>query len=343
MLHRIQPVAIGAGAVENPAPGADEQGVHILGKRVAHVVFAIAESPARRLPRGVRAIKSAIGEGLARFTHIVLAVGIRIHPVEAPISCRVRHTRHADVLPRLLVCESVGRERPARVGHRERQIRIEVKLGIARLPDVGNFRNVVTFVRPVVGVRRLDGYVDQVRKPEILHLPRIVPVARVVPLSVESILRPAQVEILWHEPRINVDRGARVVARDVERVVIHDIVEIHAQPQPMRRLQHQLQIRLRAIARPHASPLIFAAQIEAVPHIVSHRQPARALRRRRHPQRVVARLCHLRQPRRDFPPVAVEILQHRLTSGRDGCEQQGEQSTPESGFYKHTGKRPRAG
>ena len=66
---------------------------------------------------------------------------------------------------------------------------------------------IVSLVGPEIGVGRFVGDVDEIGEAEVLHLPGVAPVARVVPLSVEALGGDPEVEVLRHHAGIDVDGG----------------------------------------------------------------------------------------------------------------------------------------
>ena len=212
------------------------------------------------------------------------------------------------------------RDSVARAKAHIRSVRqVAVIFRVLRIAHKLDFRRGTPLGEPEVFVRRawLLRDVNEVRETEMLHLPRAAIVARVIPFSVKPILRDPQVKILRHESGVDVHRRALVEARHVERAMIHHIVEIHADTETVCRLDEPQQIRLRAVARAHRAALILRAEIERIKHVVAHAQPAAALRRRRHPDRAIARLREFRHLERDLAPARVEILQQRLRAHRD--------------------------
>jgi hypothetical protein len=81
-------------------------------------------------------------------------------------------------------------------------------------------------------------------------------------------------EILRHHAWVEIDRRVLIEARHVKGAVIHDVVEIHANPKPMRRLHQPHQLRLRPIPRPHRVPLILTTPDQTGP---TNHTPPKAL------------------------------------------------------------------
>ena len=279
MLYGIQAVTIRLRPIGLPAKRANQHRVHVLRNRISHVVFPVTKSPRRGVPTGRERVHARVRKRLARLPGIVLTVAVRVRPVKASVPRTV--ARDADILERLLVRERIHRHIHATAAQRLRQVCIHVILRIVRMPRKCELRHVVAFVETVVGIRRLVRDVDEVGKPEILNLPRAVPVPRVVPFPVKSILRFPKVKILRHKSGIHINGRRLVVARNIERIVVHDIVEIHADAEAVRERDQLKQFRLRSIKRTHGSPLILRSKIKAVPQIITYAEATRALARRR--------------------------------------------------------------
>ena len=147
---------------------------------------------------------------------------------------------------------------------------------IVRLAQKFFLRKSRAFAGTEVFVRgtRLLRDVDKIGEAEMLNLPRTVPVARVVPFPVVTLGGEAQMEILGQKSGIDVDRRAGVVTRHVERIVVHDRVEINADAETVRGFDEPQQLGLRAVARAHRAALIFSTEVEPVEQIVADRQPA---------------------------------------------------------------------
>ena len=122
VLDRIEAKAVAARLIDRPADRADEHRIHILRDGIAHVVAPVAKTPRRGLTRGVGRIDARVRECLARFSDVVLAIPVRIRPVEAPVPVRIHE--------RLLVRERV-KDHAVRVGHAG-QIVIRIKRRLAR-------------------------------------------------------------------------------------------------------------------------------------------------------------------------------------------------------------------
>ena len=145
------------------------------------------------------------------------------------------------------------------------------------------------FTRSEIGVRRLVGNIDEIRKSQVLHLPSAPPIARVVPFAVKSILSFSQMKILRHHTRVKfrltLPACWRVFAepRYVECSMVHDIVKIHTNTKTVGDFDHLNQLCLCAIARAHGIALVFGTKIKGIPQIISDRQSTTTLRRRRQP------------------------------------------------------------
>ena len=129
--------------------------------------------------------------------------------------------------------------------------------------------------------------VDEVGQAEVLHLPGAAPIARVVPFAVKAILGFAQVEIFGHHAGIKfclslaAGRRVLVVTRDIERPVVHDVVEIDADAEAVCHFHHVLQIRLGAVAGAHRVALVFLPEVARITQIVADGQATRAFGRGR--------------------------------------------------------------
>ena len=164
--------------------------------------------------------------------------------------------------------------------------------------------------------------VDQVGQPQVLHLPGAAPIAGVVPLAVESIFGFPEVEILRHHAGIELglpfasDRGVLIEAGDVEGPVVHDVVEVDPDPEPVRHFHHVPQLGFGAVAGAHRVALVLRSEVEGVPEIIADGQPAGGFGRGRQPEGVVAGLGQLGHFPRHLRPGDVEKLEHRLGVGR---------------------------
>ena len=163
---------------------------------------------------------------------------------------------------------------------------IAVVLRVVRLPDKFDLGKGRSFgeTEILVGCSRLLGQIDQIGEVPVLHLPGVVPIGDVVPFPIEPFLRHAQVKVFRDQAGINIDRRRCVVARHIERIVIHHVVEIDADAEAMGGFDQAHEIRFRAITGAHRAALIFAAQIKAIPNIITDGKPAAAFGRRRQPE-----------------------------------------------------------
>ena len=337
---------------------AEQQGVvaRDLGVEVAVPVVAPVAEPARDVVLPLRVAAVAIRAGVAvvgpeeivrHMLHRVQAQAVqlgRLHdPARAPVQVgphvflkEVRIGRdhaggQAVALAEADVEVGVGVARPVvGVPQGGRHIGVRhavVELGEGGMPDEARLGAPRSLGQAVVLVGRLVREVDQVGQAQVHDLPGVGPVARVVPLAVEAVLRPPQVEILRHQAGINIHRRVLVVGGNVEGAVVHDVVRVHAEAEPVRRLHHVQQLGLRAVARGHRAALAAPAQIEGIEKVVADRQPAAALGRGWNPQRGVAGLGQLRHLVRQVAPAGVEDLQHDLGRGRAHRPQQPQQQT----------------
>ncbi len=200
---------------------------------------------------------------------------------------------------------------------------VVVLLGAVEVADEGVFRMGLALAPAEVGVGRFVRDVDEVGKAEVLHLPRIVPIPRVVPLAVKAVLGFAQVEVLRHHARIKLGfvlaagRRGFIEARDVEGPVVHDVVEIDADAEAVRHFHHVLQVGFGAVAGADRAALVFLPEVERIPHVVADGESTGAFGRRRQPERAVARLGQLGHLAGDLGVGNVEELEQPLgTRGR---------------------------
>ena len=176
-----------------------------------------------------------------------------------------------------------------------------------------------------VGVRRLVCDIDQVGKSEVLHLPSAAPVPRIVPFAVETVLGHPQVEIFRHHAGIKLGlifaagRGGFIESGNVKGPVVHDVVEVDADAEAVRRFHHVLQVGLGAVTRADRVALVLLPEVERIPHVVADRKAAGSLGRWRKPKRTVARLGQLGHFAGDLGVRDVEELKQPL--GACGGEQ----------------------
>ena len=262
-----------------------------------------------------------------------------LHRVEAePVSLRAvdEPSDVPDEIRSDILFESVGIRRhvggsdisktdvgPAAVG--------AVILGVIGVPDKRIFCMRGPLGCPEIRIRRLLRDVDQVSESKVLDLPLRPPIARVVPFAIESVGCHPEMKILGHHAGINVDRRVLIITRNIKRPVVHDSVEIHADPEPVRDFDQLEQLRLRPVSRPHRTPLILASQVKWIPQIISHRQPSAAFCRRRKPHRRVTGLRELRHLPRDLRPARIKKLEKRLRMHMPATEHQKQKtcSSPE--------------
>ncbi|OQA29469.1 MAG: hypothetical protein BWY59_00286 [Verrucomicrobia bacterium ADurb.Bin345] len=207
---------------------------------------------------------------------------------------------------------------------------IVVILRIVRMAEERDLRMAVAFVAAEVAVGRFVRDVNQVRKVPHLDFPRAAPVHRVVPLPIETVFGFAQVEVLGEHAGIDVHRRVLVPARHVERAVVHDVVEVHAHPEAVRRADQAEQFFFGSVTRLDGIPLVLAAEVEGVPEVITHRKPAAGLLRRRQPQRVVADFRQLGDLLGDLVPRVVEELEDDLGRRRHGYQEGGQESEIEN-------------
>ncbi len=122
-------------------------------------------------------------------------------------------------------------------------------------------------------------------------------------------------KILGQHPGIKVDGSRRAVPRHVETPVVHDVVEVDADAEAVRRLDQPQQVGFRPVEGGDGALLVLAAEVERVENVVADRKAATGFGRRRNPDGIVPGLGEFRHLRGDFVPGRVEILQHRLRPG----------------------------
>ena len=121
-----------------------------------------------------------------------------------------------------------------------------------------------------------------------------------------------EVKILGQHVGVKGDRRIGVAARHPERIVIHHIVEIDADAEPVRGLHQLQQFMLGAIPGGDGAVLVLIAQIEPIVQVVAHRPLAACLVRNRDVNRAIPDLCHVRHPLGNFPPGRAEPLHAHL-------------------------------
>ena len=198
-----------------------------------------------------------------------------------------------------------------------------VLLGAVEVADKAVFGMGHPLARPEVQV--VAGFlrdVDEVGQAEVLHLPGAAPIARIVPFAVKAVLGFAQVKILGHHAGIKfclslaAGRRVLVVTRDIERPVVHDVVEIDADAEAVCHFHHVQQFGLGAVAGAHGVALVFLPEVVRIPQIVTNRESSRAFGRRRQPERTVTRLGQLGHLPGDLVVRDVEELEQTLGAGR---------------------------
>ena len=206
-----------------------------------------------------------------------------------------------------------------------------VEFRVVRMAHEGNLGMGVAFGGAEVGVGRFMGDVDEAREVLVLHLPGVAPVFRVVPRAVETVFRRPQVEIFRQHAGIDVDRRVLVVAGNVERAVVHDVVEVDPQAEAVGRVDQPQQFFLGAVARAAAGALRIAAEVEGIPQVVAHGEIAAGLLRRRQPKRGEAVFGDFGNLGVDLLPAHVEELEHDFRAGaRDGQRRQEESDAQDS-------------
>ena len=250
--------------------------------------------------------------------HRIEAQAIRLGPIHHPSGRSVQEILH--IFP---IKSGVGGQHLCRnaISRSETDVgpvrQVAVIFGIVRLPNELNLGKSRAFRRAkvLIGRARLLRQVDQIGKVTMLDLPGIVPVRDVIPFPIEPFLGQTEMEILRHQSGISVDRSRGVISGNVKRVVIHDVVEVNANPKAMRDFDEANQVRFRSIARADRAALILAAEIKSIPQIIANGKAATSFGRRREPERIVTGLGQLRHFQGDFVPVGIEILEHRFAAG----------------------------
>ena len=313
VLHGIQPEAVRAGLVREPADGAEQQAVDVLRDGIAHVVLAVAAAPGCGAVVRPAGIDAGIGERLARLARVVLAVGVRIGPVEAAVAVQI--------LERFLVREREDDGGRAAIDHLDGQVGVEVVFRMAGVADPGPFRVMIALAVAEAGVvvaLLRDVLAERIA---VQHLPLVGPVRPAV-VFVGGFRRALEVEILRHEP-VGLQR-ARRAGRHRAAVVRHDVVEIDAQAEAMRHFDEVEQFGFRPVLGGDGAVLVLGAQVEAVVAIEAHGQSAAGLERRRQPQRRVARFGQFGNPAGQFRPARVEVLEDHF-AGRNRARRQNRQ------------------
>ena len=142
----------------------------------------------------------------------------------------------------------------------------------------------------------------------------VVPILDVRPVPVPA-AGGLQVEILRPQPGKEIGRRIDVVAGHHPFAVIHHVVEIDANPEPVRRLDHLQQFRLRAVLRGDGAVLVLVPQIKRIEKIIAHRQRAAALGGLGQPEAGVAGLGQFGHLLGQVGPLHLEQLEHRLAAG----------------------------
>ena len=152
---------------------------------------------------------------------------------------------------------------PKRLGHVGVRHAV-IELGIVRMSHETGFGIIIPLVQTEVVVGRFVGDVDQVGKSQVLHLPGARPVPAVVPFPVEAVLGHAEMEILRQHAGIHIHRGAFIVTGDIERPVVHDVVQIDPDAEPVGHFDQIQQFGFRAVPGGHRTPLVPPAEIKGI-------------------------------------------------------------------------------
>ena len=237
---------------------------------------------------------------------------IQSEPVALRLAQQPRHRAH-QIRPRVLRHGITVRAVEAMQSSRQRrQGRVHVVIAVVRMPDEERAARRAAVARAEVDVRIFLRDVHQTGERIVLHLVGVVEVSDVVPAPVKRPGHDPQMKIPRHHARIVIRRRVPVVARHGEAAMVHDVVEVHAQPEAMGQFHGAQQLRLRAVARAHRALLILVPQIEWVKQVVADGEDAPTLGRRRQPERGVTGLRDLRHLHHQLVVIHVEELEHGI-------------------------------
>src|SRR5215204_784262 len=196
-----------------------------------------------------------------------------------------------------------------------------VVLRVVRMADQKGLRRSAAFGGTKVRVRVFVRDVDQSEEAEVLHLPDIVVVANIADVSKETFGRDAQMEIARHGSRVEICRDAGIVTGNIGTAMIHDVVEVDAEPEAMGDGHHVLQLLFSSVAGADSAALVLVAEIEGIKEIVTDGKLAPAFGGRWEPQARVTRLGDLRKFVGDLIPREIEELEHGVAArGENGHE-----------------------
>ena len=97
-------------------------------------------------------------------------------------------------------------------------------------------RGALPFAKVQVGCSRFCCNIYEICKSEILDLPLTPPLSDIVPLAVTPIRHTSNVKILGAHSGIQIFRSVLVITGHVEGPMVHDVVEIDTNPEPVSRL-----------------------------------------------------------------------------------------------------------
>src|SRR4051812_8680539 len=112
---------------------------------------------------------------------------------------------------------------------------VQVIIGVGRLPDEGWFGRCAAqgIAEITVHAPGFVGKVNQAAQGFVLNVPLISIILHIGPVAIKSPADSLQMEILWNQPRVEIGGRARVVTGNVERPMVHDIVEINPYAETM--------------------------------------------------------------------------------------------------------------
>ena len=201
------------------------------------------------------------------------------------------------------------------------------------MPHKHRFGRVVPFVRTKVRVGTFVRDIDQPQQTQILHLPHVVVIANIADVAEEPAGDRAQMKVARDHAGINIRGNKFIVAGHLRAAMVHDVVEVNPQPEPMRDAHHFEEFVFCAVARANRSALVLVAEVKRIEEIVAHRKPAHGLGRRRQPKAGVTRLSDLRHLLRHLGPRLIEQLEHGLAAADGRESQQGADETDNAAIH----------
>ena len=198
---------------------------------------------------------------------------------------------------------------------------VTIVFGVIRVADELDLRMRAALGGAEVQVRgaRFLGDVHEARRAQVPHLELIAVIADARPVAVETVGGDLEMKILRQHAGIEVDGRRGAVTRHVEPAVVHDVIQVDADAEAVRRFHESQEVGLRAVVGGDGAFLILAAEVEGIKQVVAYRQCTAALGRRRKPDRIVPRFGQLGHLGGDLVPTRVEVLQHRLRTQGSGA------------------------